>query len=126
MTFTFLQLACCTHKPAEGINHKKIFSTVKHAKGPGLSNNRFRLWLAPLSQSNLIRYAQTADQLREQVSYIVKKMIATLPQLFNYLPRNHIASVKCLTNSHLNTPMAVIFHPTKMTNLFFSRLILMG
>jgi uncharacterized protein (DUF885 family) len=32
-------------------------------------------------------YAQTADELIKQASYIAKKMDAKLPQLFNYLPR---------------------------------------
>ena len=32
-------------------------------------------------------YAQTADELLKQASYIAKKMDAKLPQLFNYLPR---------------------------------------
>jgi len=35
------------------ISKKDIFYTAI----PGLSNKRFRLWFAPLSQSNLIRYA---------------------------------------------------------------------
>jgi len=32
-------------------------------------------------------YAQTAEELIKQASYIAKKMDAKLPQLFNYLPR---------------------------------------
>jgi uncharacterized protein (DUF885 family) len=32
-------------------------------------------------------YAQTADELIKQASYIAKKMDSKLPQLFNYLPR---------------------------------------
>lgn len=32
-------------------------------------------------------YAQTADELLKQASYIAKKIDAKLPQLFNYLPR---------------------------------------
>jgi uncharacterized protein (DUF885 family) len=32
-------------------------------------------------------YAQTADELIKQTSYIAKQMDAKLPQLFNYLPR---------------------------------------
>jgi len=66
---------------------KKIFPYIKKKTGPGLSNNRIRLWFASLTQSILIRYAISALMpicaRNEITSDFILSLISLAPAFFS-------------------------------------------